>query len=104
MSHCCESMRGAVESVCNLHTDRFDCPDALLNYSARFDEYGIIIHDGGGSVMEIYFCPWCGSKLPDSKRDRWFEELESLGYSPDDDENIPAAYFDARWYSKKEGT
>jgi hypothetical protein len=30
--------------------------------------YGLLIHDdeGGraGSVVEIWFCPWCGAKLP----------------------------------------
>ena len=32
--------------------------------------YGLIIHDGGTSAVTIQFCPWCGSKLPASKRDR----------------------------------
>jgi hypothetical protein len=25
-----------------------------------------MVHDGGSSVVEIAFCPWCGSKLPAS--------------------------------------
>lgn len=25
--------------------------------------YGIPIHDGGSSIIEIAFCPWCGSEL-----------------------------------------
>jgi len=62
--HCCEMMRANVESLCDLHPDRFDCPDALVDYSERTDGYGLIIHDGGLSVISIQFCPWCGARLP----------------------------------------
>jgi hypothetical protein len=47
---------------CGMHEDRYDCPDALIN-TVR-GGYGLIVHDGGSSVIEIGFCPWCGSKLP----------------------------------------
>lgn len=62
--HCCDMMQSNVENVCDLHTDRFDCPDALVYYSESRDRYGLIIHDGGGSVITISYCPWCGTKLP----------------------------------------
>ncbi|WP_412762571.1 DUF6980 family protein [Priestia aryabhattai] len=26
-------------------------------------EYGLIIHDGGSSIIGISFCLWCGKKL-----------------------------------------
>jgi hypothetical protein len=42
----------------------FECPDALVNYSEQGKDYGLIIHDGGSSVISIAFCPWCGAKLP----------------------------------------
>jgi hypothetical protein len=25
--------------------------------------YGLYVHDGGSSVIEILYCPWCGKKL-----------------------------------------
>ncbi|MGM1032991.1 DUF6980 family protein [Peribacillus frigoritolerans] len=28
-----------------------------------FNNYGLIIHDGGSSEEGINFYPWCGSKL-----------------------------------------
>ncbi len=93
-------MKEAVDSVCDEHADRFDCPDALLSYSAKYDEYGIIVHDGGSSVVGIDFCPWCGSKLPESKRVRWFEELERLGFREPLEDEVPDIYRDARWYSR----
>ncbi len=100
--HCCDEMKSAVESECAEHSDRFSCPDALISYAAQFNEYGIIIHDGGSSTKLISFCPWCGSKLPESKRDEWFDQLEAKEYSPPDDPNIPVTYLDARWYSENE--
>jgi hypothetical protein len=63
--HCCEMMRSNVESTCDLHPDRFDCPDCLIDYSARCGTYGLIVHDGGRSEIVIAYCPWCGSKLPE---------------------------------------
>lgn len=61
--HCCDMMQSNVENGCNLHPDRFACPDALVNFSERANSYGLIIHDGGSSVISISFCPWCGTKF-----------------------------------------
>jgi hypothetical protein len=68
--HCCDAMTRAVNQLCGEHDDPFDCADKLIYYSPRADEYGIIIHDGGSSFSVIAYCPWCGAKLPESKRDR----------------------------------
>lgn len=61
---------------------RVQCPDALIEHVSKYDEYGIVVHDGGSSMVQILFCPWCGTRLPESKRDRWFEELERRGVNP----------------------
>ncbi len=50
--------------TCDKHADPFDCPDSLIYYSERNNEYGIIIHDGGESFVQIMYCPWCGTNLP----------------------------------------
>ena len=60
--HCCEDMRREVERVCEQHADRFACPDCLVQYWPMLREYGLIVHDGGSSVIVIRFCPWCGAK------------------------------------------
>lgn len=96
--HCCTTMTEAVARECPLHPDRFACPDALIEYISKFDEYGIIIHDGGSAISTILFCPWCGSALPESKRDRWFEELERLGLDPSADD-IPMQFQSDMWWS-----
>lgn len=79
-----------------MHPDPFECPDNLVFYSARFREYGLIIHDGGSAIIRIGYCPWCGSELPASARDLWFDELERRGIDPDSDD-LPAEFADGRW-------
>lgn len=97
MAHCCDEMIRAVSASCDAHRDRFDCPDALVSYLAKFDEYGIIVHDGGSSSMSIQFCPWCGSRLPASKRDRWFEALAARGIDPES-QAVPPDFQSDRWW------
>ncbi|MDH6139432.1 hypothetical protein P3T35_001432 [Kitasatospora sp. GP30] len=94
--HCCDQMTEQVNWQCDQHDDPFSCPDALVYFAAKYQEYGLIIHDGGASVIGIEFCPWCGRRLPESQRDRWFQELESRGIDPWEDE-VPAEFEDERW-------
>jgi hypothetical protein len=99
--HCCEQMDHQVNLKCEQHPDPFDCPDNLIFYSYKFDEYGIIIHDGGPSYSLISFCPWCGSALPESKRDLWFDLLEELGYDYPMEQEIPQEFKSDQWYRNK---
>lgn len=74
-------------------------PDALVAYIPKFDEYGLLVHDGGSSMVQIQFCPWCGTRLPESKRDRWFDELEKRGIDPLS-KSIPPEFESDAWYLK----
>lgn len=98
--HCCIDMDSQLKFDCQVHRDEFDCPDVLITYSLKFDEYGIIIHDGGKSSITIDFCPWCGKKLPESKRDEWFDKLEELGFNNPFEQDIPKKFKDDTWYKK----
>jgi hypothetical protein len=62
--HCCKRMADAVNYRCDQHPDPFDCPDHIVYFSHIREGYGLIVHDGGSSVLEIAYCPWCGAKLP----------------------------------------
>ncbi|WP_216599869.1 hypothetical protein [Sphingomonas sp. AP4-R1] len=55
-------MAADLNSTCAIHADRADCPDALI--TELNGGYGLMIHDGGSSVIDIAFCPWCGAGLP----------------------------------------
>lgn len=75
----------------------FNNIDKSIYYSEKFDEYGLKIMDGGNSYISIEFCPWCGEKLPNSKRDEWYDEIEKLDIDPWKDE-IPDKYKTDKWY------
>ena len=60
-------MKSAIDWSCQDHSDPFDCPDALVKYSEDSGEYGLIIHDGGSSIVKIEYCPWCGLKMTPRK-------------------------------------
>lgn len=99
VSHCCDAMRTELARHGGEGTSRPRSPDSLLEYVPKYDEYGIVVHDGGSSMVQIQFCPWCGARLPDSKRDRWFDELEKLGINPLSDP-IPRDFQTNAWYLK----
>jgi len=67
--HCCEAMRYELDQRCEQHSQQFDCADTLIYRSEELAESGIIIHDGGSSYSVIHYCPWCGTKLPESERE-----------------------------------
>ena len=73
--------------------------DDILCYIPEFDEYGIVIHDSGLSYIKIEYCPWCGQKLPDTKRNLWFEELEKLGIEDPSEDNIPEKFNSDEWWN-----
>lgn len=99
--HCCEQMTKQLNSKCSEHPDAFDCADNVIYYSPNFDEYGLIIHDGGSSYIAIKHCPWCGVSLPKSKRDLWFDKLVALGYDNPWTQDIPKEFLSNEWFEKK---
>jgi hypothetical protein len=63
IKHCCDDMAYHANYKCEIHENPFECPDKLIIFHERNKEYGLIIHDGGSSSIEILYCPWCGKKL-----------------------------------------
>lgn len=60
--YCCDRMRADLEHVCDIHSDRSECPDALIGRTKH--GFGLLVHDGGSSMISIAYCPWCGARLP----------------------------------------
>ncbi len=90
---CCDMMVGNV--YCEGDQER-----KLIWYSKRFDEY--ILSETESSGIRIAYCPWCGKKLPESKRMRWFEELDALGieFSLFDTKQVPPQYLSDAWWKQ----
>ncbi len=82
---------------CDEHPNGLDCPDLFVYYSPVFREYGLVNHVEH-EVGIIDFCPWCAARLPESLRDRWFEELSALGIDPWNAE-VPEAFLSSSWWS-----
>ncbi|MDJ1007232.1 MAG: hypothetical protein QNJ13_05345 [Paracoccaceae bacterium] len=92
-------MKADLTYVCDQHPNRFDCPDNLISYDEITDSYGIIVHDGGSSVINIGFCPFCGTKLRDLS-DLLFSELDRI--DPDWEwETVPPKYRTAAWWRER---
>ena len=85
-------------------SENFDNVDTPIIYSRKFDEYGLKIIDGGSSSILIEYCPWCGQKLPNSKRDMWFDELEKIGIKNPWVEKIPKKFLTDEWYLESAGS
>ncbi len=90
----CVHIADQVTRTCEEHPDPEDCNDILITHSAPFDEYGITKL---GSHYVIEYCPWCGVKLPESRRDQFCEEVEKLGLDPFADD-LPEKYRSDAWY------
>lgn len=60
VGECCATMRQILRasSPCLLHG--LQCPEIILR-RVESGAIGIVVHDGGTSVLEIKFCPWCGA-------------------------------------------
>ena len=69
-----------------------------VTYNEVFDEYIISIPEDDISGILLSYCPWCGRKLPPSRREEWFSELEALGFDdPLFDGSIPISYRTCKW-------
>jgi hypothetical protein len=60
---CCQQMADKIaESTDGDGAIKYNNADVIINKWGN-GTYGIPIHDGGSSVIEITYCPWCGTKL-----------------------------------------
>ena len=97
---CCkvmhENLLGENNGECELH----------FGYSPKFREYFIDIKaEYGGAVHLIFYCPWCGKKLPNSLKDKFFDILEKeLGIDYGDLKTkfkIPKEFKGDEWWKKR---
>jgi len=91
-----------------------------LHYSPIFRSYSIDVIDWWIPVEEIQitkdlvaaeqnitYCPWCGAKLPENLRDKYFEILENeYGLDVDifdikNNPNIPEEFKSDEWWKKR---
>ena len=96
--HCCAEMTAQV----NLQSPMAESPllgttDKRIYWSVLFDEYGLICQPAA-EILLISHCPFCGGKLPKSRRDEWMRKLEATGWRTWGDE-IPDQFFSVKWWA-----
>lgn len=65
-------------------------------YEPKFREYALALVESDAQQL-IHYCPWCGAELPDSLRDRFFDDMERLGVDYPDESPPPQYSSDAWW-------
>jgi len=77
--------------------------DEILVYIPEFRSFSIRV-PGSGAIQNIYYCPWCGEKLPEDVRDLWFEEMTRL-FGEDFEwkrTKVPEEYEDETWWRARD--
>jgi hypothetical protein len=83
--------------------------DAFIIYSPDIRAYGFKSIDGEDDSCAITYCPFCGTKFPESLGTEWFYTIyDELGpeYLPDDDGNppkkeLPHEFHTDEWWKKR---
>jgi hypothetical protein len=96
-------MTKAVARFCDQHESPWDCNYATLVYNEALDEYGILLRDRDVEYVLIEHCPWCAARLPASRRDDWFDLLESQGFEDllgVEAKDLPEEFLTAAWRTR----
>jgi len=96
--HCCLDLAYAIaHPVEILHQG----PNRALDWSRAWDEYWIPVPYDGYSANLIRYCPWCGTRLPHSKKEQWYQALYALGFDDPGEQAIPAEFRSDRWWRER---
>lgn len=76
-----------------------------LKYYPIIREYAMPLK-GSSAIQCIFYCPWCGKKLPKDLRDEFFDILENEhNVEPEldiqNDPHIPEEFKSDEWWKKR---
>ena len=72
LKHCCAHM--------DRYTTTRDEVDFIIVYKPDMRSYSFLLYDHGkyiGVRQRLWYCPWCGTKLPEDLGDEWDEALKT---------------------------
>ena len=95
MQHCCDKMEISI-------TPQFD----IISYDPESRDYLIKLYgDQKGRYIAMRYCPWCGTKLPQSLNMEWCEAVkQDLGLEDVDAEEwakLPEKYKTEQWWRER---
>lgn len=82
---------------CDTLRTMLDRDEGFVKYDEVFNEYYLIVPAAEEVRQVIFYCPWCGDKLPESLRDRWFDEVMET-YGSTSSSHIDPKYHSDRWW------
>jgi len=96
--HCCQLMSEFLEES-----------KVAIGYSERFKSYYLYLKGSDVASQRIYYCPWCGEKMPKPLDDEYDTELSKvLNINIDDitldtysDPEIPKEFKTDEWWKKR---
>ena len=95
--HCCLQMAYYISRPVECESQG---ANRVVDWIKPWDEYRIPVSYDGNSSTLIAYCPWCGAKLPESKRERWYETLHQLGYDDPSEQVIPEEFDSDLWWRR----
>jgi len=92
------------EHCCKLMEKALDDSRIEIDYWPVFREYSVSTRSI--AIQLIFYCPFCGSKLPKELRDEWGEILENEyniddPFCDQDSEKIPDEFKSDLWWIKR---
>lgn len=98
--HCCNTMRSYLNDPYNEYE--------LVQYNADVRSYRFPLYcDGKYDKVQqlLFYCPWCGKKLPNELAEEWDDILETqYGLSENDrldDSKLPEDFKTDAWWKKR---
>ncbi len=90
--HCCKEMRSHLSGR-----------EIYLKYDEVCRFYGIDYKKiCGGGVQGIFYCPWCGRKLPSDLTDVYFDIIiDQLKLDGPEDQRLPKEFKSDAWWKKR---
>ena len=94
--HCCSDMSEQANlGLADIERPLQGATDKRIYWSPVFDEYGLVCQPSA-EVLAIQHCPFCGIRLPKSRRDAWFDSLEKTGWKTWGDP-VPREFLTHSW-------
>lgn len=96
--HCCLDMAWFISEPVEWESQG---SNPVIMWISSWNEYRIHITRQGHASTRITYCPWCSTKLPESKADLWHDTLVKLGYDDPGNDDIPEEFGDDRWWRNR---
>jgi len=92
---------------CDYLASRLAERNNYIKHNSSFREFYLERSDTKSVITLIWFCPWCGTKLPKGLRNEWFDILEKE-YNIEADimerknrSDIPLEFKSDKWWKKR---